>query len=70
MKPQWEKNVKILVVDVGGSHVKCVATAGAQRSACPAMKDLWEGTGLRPHFRVRAITRLSVTISPYIRQPT
>ena len=26
MKPQREKNMKILVVDVGGSHVKCVAT--------------------------------------------
>ncbi len=26
MKPRLEKNVKILVVDVGGSHVKCIAT--------------------------------------------
>lgn len=26
MKPRLEKNVKLLVVDVGSSHVKCVAT--------------------------------------------
>jgi polyphosphate glucokinase len=26
MKPAMEKNVKILVVDVGGAHVECVAT--------------------------------------------
>lgn len=26
MKPRLVKNVKILVVDVGGSHVKCIAT--------------------------------------------
>jgi predicted NBD/HSP70 family sugar kinase len=26
MKPRLEKNVKVLVIDVGGSHVKCVAT--------------------------------------------
>ncbi len=26
MKPRLEKNVKILVVDVGGSHVKCIAS--------------------------------------------
>ncbi len=26
MMSQWEKNVKILVIDVGSSKVKCVAT--------------------------------------------
>ena len=33
MKRQLEKDVKVLVVDVGGPHVKCIATGRHNRVA-------------------------------------